>query len=75
MAKSKNDYQMKNLIDGSNLSLIKSFSGFDLSRTFNNEEDKKEYFTTIQNFNKDRFDLDIQPLANATGNSKRKCVR
>ena len=31
------------------------------SRTFNNEEDKKEYFTTIQNFNKDRFDLDIQP--------------
>jgi hypothetical protein len=31
------------------------------SRTFNNEEDKKEYFSTIQNYDKDRFDLDIEP--------------
>lgn len=31
------------------------------SRTFNNEGDKKEYFSTIQNYNKDRFDLDIEP--------------
>ena len=31
------------------------------SRTFNNEDDKKEYFTTIQKYDKDRFDLDIQP--------------
>ena len=32
------------------------------SRTFNNEDDKREYFSTIQFYNKDRFDLDIQPL-------------
>lgn len=31
------------------------------SRTFNNEEDKKEYFSTIQNYDKDKFDLDIEP--------------
>lgn len=31
------------------------------SRTFNNENDKKEYFSTIQNYDKDRFDLDIEP--------------
>lgn len=31
------------------------------SRTFNNEDDKKEYFSTIQNYDKDRFDLDIKP--------------
>ena len=31
------------------------------SRTFNNEEDKKEYFSTIQNCDKDKFDLDIEP--------------
>lgn len=29
------------------------------SRTFNNDKDKQEYFTTIKNFNKERFDLDI----------------
>lgn len=33
------------------------------SRTFNNEKDKREYFTTISNFNKERFDLDI-PVSN-----------
>lgn len=31
------------------------------SRSFNNEEDKRKYFSTIQLYNKDRFDLDIQP--------------
>lgn len=31
------------------------------SRTFNNEEDKKEYFSTIRSYDKDRFDLDIEP--------------
>lgn len=32
------------------------------SRTFNNEDDKKEYFSTIQNYDKDKFDLDIALL-------------
>ncbi len=29
------------------------------SRTFNNDKDKKEYFASISDFNKERFDLDI----------------
>ena len=29
------------------------------SRTFNNDKDKQEYFASINNFNKERFDLDI----------------
>lgn len=31
------------------------------SRTFNNEDDKKEYFSSIQSYDKDRFDLNIKP--------------
>lgn len=31
------------------------------SRTFNNEKDKEEYFTVINNYDKDKFDLDVQP--------------
>lgn len=31
------------------------------SRTFNNEDDKKEYFSSIQVYDKDKFDLNIQP--------------
>ena len=72
MAKIQNDYQMKNLIDGSNLSLIKSFLRiWPLIRLITKKT--KGYFTTIQNFNKDRFDLDIQPsqapLATQSGNA------
>lgn len=32
------------------------------SRTFNNDKDKEEYFSSIGTYNKDKFDLDIQPL-------------
>jgi len=32
------------------------------SRTFNNENDKEDYFSTIQKYDKDKFDLSIQPL-------------
>ena len=31
------------------------------SRTFNNEDDKREYFSSIQDYDKDKFDLDIHP--------------
>lgn len=34
------------------------------SRTFNNEDDKNKYFSKIQIYNKDRFDLAIQPSQN-----------
>ena len=30
------------------------------SRTFNNEKDKEEYFSSIKSYNKDKFDLDIK---------------
>ena len=31
------------------------------SRTFNNEKDKADYFSGIESYDKERFDLDIQP--------------
>ena len=31
------------------------------SRTFNNEDDKNEYISTIKKYDKDKFDLDIKP--------------
>lgn len=34
------------------------------SRTFNNEKDKSDYFSTIKTFNKERFDLDVLPSGN-----------
>lgn len=40
------------------------------SRTFNNEKDKKDYFTTIESYDKEKFDLEIKAASKPIADSE-----